>query len=208
MLWFLSKTIEQRICLKFCVTNEISFTNAFKMLQKAYGDVYELYKVVHDKKYKRLADSFYNHTYIYIHFYILFYNYQCTERARTRSTISKGIQHSVGDKIQHFWSRIKISLALSALDLPNTGHFMIAIVSFATFCESTRFGWFQEIRWERMRNRESTKIDIRVLIVPRRISALFSVLEKLRSQTQYKTTVLVSTTRVTQEIFLRRTDPR
>ncbi|EFN87396.1 Putative uncharacterized protein FLJ37770, partial [Harpegnathos saltator] len=30
--------MEQRICLKFCVANEISFTNAFRMLQKVYGD--------------------------------------------------------------------------------------------------------------------------------------------------------------------------
>ncbi|EFN81175.1 hypothetical protein EAI_13107, partial [Harpegnathos saltator] len=32
------KNTEQRIYLKFCVANEISFTNAFKMLRKAYGD--------------------------------------------------------------------------------------------------------------------------------------------------------------------------
>lgn len=37
-IFTMSKNIEQRICLKFCVANEISFTNAFKMLQKVYGN--------------------------------------------------------------------------------------------------------------------------------------------------------------------------
>lgn len=34
----MSKNIEQRICIKFCVKNEISASEALKMLQKCYGD--------------------------------------------------------------------------------------------------------------------------------------------------------------------------
>lgn len=30
--------IDQRICIQFCIANEISCTLTFKMLQKAYGD--------------------------------------------------------------------------------------------------------------------------------------------------------------------------
>ncbi|KAG5328011.1 GVQW3 protein, partial [Acromyrmex charruanus] len=48
----MKKRVEQRVCLKFCVANEISCVNALKMLQKAYGDsslsksqVYEWYKL-------------------------------------------------------------------------------------------------------------------------------------------------------------------
>ena len=32
------KNIEQRICLKFCIANEISYAESLKMLQKAYGE--------------------------------------------------------------------------------------------------------------------------------------------------------------------------
>lgn len=34
----MSHSVDQRICIKFCVLNEISGANAFKMLQKAYPD--------------------------------------------------------------------------------------------------------------------------------------------------------------------------
>ena len=34
----MGKNIEQRICLKFCIANEISCTESLKMLQKAYGE--------------------------------------------------------------------------------------------------------------------------------------------------------------------------
>jgi len=51
----MKKRIEQRVCLKFCVANEISCADALKMLQKAYGDsslsksqVYEWYKLFKD----------------------------------------------------------------------------------------------------------------------------------------------------------------
>ena len=33
----IDKNIEQRICLKFCITNGISCAESLKMLQKAYG---------------------------------------------------------------------------------------------------------------------------------------------------------------------------
>ena len=48
----MDKNIEQRICLKFCIANEISFAESLKMLQKAYGEstlsktrAYEWYSV-------------------------------------------------------------------------------------------------------------------------------------------------------------------
>ncbi|XP_018371295.1 PREDICTED: putative uncharacterized protein FLJ37770 [Trachymyrmex cornetzi] len=51
----MEKRVEQRVCLKFCVANEISCADALKMLQKAYGDcslsksqVYEWYKFFKD----------------------------------------------------------------------------------------------------------------------------------------------------------------
>jgi len=34
----MEKIVEQRVCLKFCVANEISCADALKMLKKAYGD--------------------------------------------------------------------------------------------------------------------------------------------------------------------------
>ena len=34
----MDKNIEQRICLKFCIANGISFAESLKMLQKAYGE--------------------------------------------------------------------------------------------------------------------------------------------------------------------------
>lgn len=34
----MDKTVEQRICLKFCVSNQIPCVKAYKMLEKAYGD--------------------------------------------------------------------------------------------------------------------------------------------------------------------------
>lgn len=34
----MNKNIEQRVCIKFCVANEISCAEALKMLQKAFGD--------------------------------------------------------------------------------------------------------------------------------------------------------------------------
>jgi len=37
-IFTISENIEQRICIKFCVANEISCADALKMLQKAYGD--------------------------------------------------------------------------------------------------------------------------------------------------------------------------
>lgn len=47
----MDKLVEQRVCLKFCVTNEISCADSLKMLQKTYQDscmsktqVYEWYK--------------------------------------------------------------------------------------------------------------------------------------------------------------------
>ncbi|XP_076661839.1 LOW QUALITY PROTEIN: protein GVQW3-like [Halictus rubicundus] len=50
-IFTMERTVEQRICLKFCVSNEISCAEALKMLQKAYGksclsktQTYEWYK--------------------------------------------------------------------------------------------------------------------------------------------------------------------
>ncbi|XP_037932807.1 protein GVQW3-like [Teleopsis dalmanni] len=47
----MENSVEQRVCLKFCVLNEISCVEALKMVQKAYGDsslsriqAYEWYK--------------------------------------------------------------------------------------------------------------------------------------------------------------------
>ncbi|XP_037942851.1 protein GVQW3-like [Teleopsis dalmanni] len=47
----MENSVEQRICLKFCVLNEISCVEALKIVQKAYGDssmsrtqAYEWYK--------------------------------------------------------------------------------------------------------------------------------------------------------------------
>jgi len=34
----MEKIVEQKVCLKFCVANEISCADALKMLKKAYGD--------------------------------------------------------------------------------------------------------------------------------------------------------------------------
>lgn len=34
----MDKTVEQRICLKFCVYNKIPCVKAYQMLEKAYGD--------------------------------------------------------------------------------------------------------------------------------------------------------------------------
>ena len=34
----MDKNIEQRICLKSCIANGISFAESLKMLQKAYGE--------------------------------------------------------------------------------------------------------------------------------------------------------------------------
>ena len=34
----MGKNIEQRICLKFCITNGISCAESLKILQKAYGE--------------------------------------------------------------------------------------------------------------------------------------------------------------------------
>ena len=34
----MDKNIEQRICLKFCISNGISYAESLKMLQKAYGE--------------------------------------------------------------------------------------------------------------------------------------------------------------------------
>lgn len=51
----MDKKTEQRVCLKFCVLNEISCAESLKMLQKAYGDsalsktqAYEWYKAFKD----------------------------------------------------------------------------------------------------------------------------------------------------------------
>lgn len=51
----MEKNIEQRVCLKFCVLNEISCADSLRMLEKAYGDsvlsktqVYEWYKAFKD----------------------------------------------------------------------------------------------------------------------------------------------------------------
>ncbi|KYN18083.1 hypothetical protein ALC57_09591 [Trachymyrmex cornetzi] len=52
---FLLKTIEQRICLKFGVTNKISFTHAFKMLQKAYGDDCNILNAFVNDNYKKIV---------------------------------------------------------------------------------------------------------------------------------------------------------
>ena len=35
----MDKNIEQRICLKFCIANGISYVESLKMLQKAYGEL-------------------------------------------------------------------------------------------------------------------------------------------------------------------------
>ncbi|KYN16272.1 hypothetical protein ALC57_11483 [Trachymyrmex cornetzi] len=35
----MKKKVEQRVCLKFCVANEISCTDALKMLQKLTGPI-------------------------------------------------------------------------------------------------------------------------------------------------------------------------
>ena len=34
----MDKNIKQRICLKFCIANEISSAESLKILQKAYGE--------------------------------------------------------------------------------------------------------------------------------------------------------------------------
>ena len=34
----MDKNIEQRICLKFCIANEISCAESLKMLENAYGE--------------------------------------------------------------------------------------------------------------------------------------------------------------------------
>ncbi|EGI63873.1 FLJ37770-like protein [Acromyrmex echinatior] len=34
----MNEKIEQRICLKFCIANGISYAESLKMLQKAYGE--------------------------------------------------------------------------------------------------------------------------------------------------------------------------
>ena len=51
----MGKNIEQRVCIKFCVSNEISCAESLRMLQKAYGEsvlsktqVYEWYKAFQD----------------------------------------------------------------------------------------------------------------------------------------------------------------
>ena len=51
----MEKNSEQRVCLKFCVLNEISCAESLRMLQKAYGEsvlsktqVYEWYKAFKD----------------------------------------------------------------------------------------------------------------------------------------------------------------
>lgn len=44
------------MCLKFCVTNEISFADVLKMLQKAYGDSNSLSKI-QAYEYKLFKDS-------------------------------------------------------------------------------------------------------------------------------------------------------
>jgi len=51
----MNKNIEQRVCLKFCVTNDISCSDSQAMLQKCYGEavlsktqIYEFYKAFKD----------------------------------------------------------------------------------------------------------------------------------------------------------------
>jgi len=60
----MEKNIEQRVCLKFCVANGISCSDALKMLEKAYGDsvisrtrAFEWYRVY---KIKVLLTVFFN----------------------------------------------------------------------------------------------------------------------------------------------------
>lgn len=36
--FIMDKIVEQRVCLKFCVLNEMSCADALKLLQKAYGN--------------------------------------------------------------------------------------------------------------------------------------------------------------------------
>lgn len=47
----MDKNIEQKVCLKFCVANEISYAESLKMFEKAHGEsalsktrAYEWYK--------------------------------------------------------------------------------------------------------------------------------------------------------------------
>uniref|UniRef100_A0A2H1WM79 SFRICE_031170 n=1 Tax=Spodoptera frugiperda TaxID=7108 RepID=A0A2H1WM79_SPOFR len=49
--FIMDKNIEQRVCLKFCIANGISYSESLKMIQKAYGEstlsktrAYEWYK--------------------------------------------------------------------------------------------------------------------------------------------------------------------
>ena len=50
-IFTMEKLVEQRVCLKFCVSNDISCAESLKMLQKTYGEscmsktqAYEWYK--------------------------------------------------------------------------------------------------------------------------------------------------------------------
>ena len=55
----MEKNIEQRVCLKFCVSNDISCADALKMLQKAYGNSAEnsLKKIFEHRWNKRKCDE-------------------------------------------------------------------------------------------------------------------------------------------------------